>query len=58
MMFSLEVVFLYFDMSICKSKFTLAFKEETTYKVAVKQLQVVGHAAGSATFALGGQPNI
>lgn len=39
-------------MIICKSKFTLAFKNEGTFKVAVKQLQVVVHATGNATFAL------
>lgn len=45
-------------MIICKSKFTLAFKAEGTFKVAVKQLQVVVHAAGIATFALRGQQNL
>lgn len=57
MVFTLEVVppFFFFsllDMIICKSKFTLAFKNEGTFKVVVKQLQVVVHATENATFAL------
>lgn len=57
MVFTLEFFF-YLDMIICKSKFTLAFKKEGIFKVAVKQLQVVVHATGNATFALTGQQNL
>lgn len=46
------LIFFQLDTIICKSKFTLAFK------VVVKQLQVVVHAAGNATFALSGQQNL
>lgn len=45
-------------MIICKWKFTLAFKNEGTFKVAVKQLQVVVPATGNATFALSGWKNL
>lgn len=45
-------------MIICKSKLTLAFKKEGASKVTVKQLQIVVHATGNATFALSGQQNL
>lgn len=48
----------FFNMIICKSKFTLAFKKEGTFKVAVKQHEVVVHATANATFALSGQENL
>lgn len=44
--------FLFFCRTICKSKFSLAFKTQATFKVAVK-LQVVGHPAGNAAFVVG-----
>lgn len=42
--------FFFLCMIICKLKFGLAFKTEATFKVAVKQLQAVGHPTGNATF--------
>lgn len=45
-------------MIICKSKFSLAFKKEGAFKMTVKQLQIVVHATGNATFALSGQQNL
>lgn len=50
--------FFYLVTIICKSKFTLAFKTEHTFKVAVKQQQVVEHPTGNATFALSGKQNL
>lgn len=44
--------FLFFCTTICKSKFSLAFKTQATFKVAVK-LQVVGHPTGNAAFVVG-----
>jgi len=52
------IFFFQLDMIICKSKFPLAFKGEGTFRVAVKQLQVVVHATGNATFALSGQQKL
>lgn len=51
-------VFFYLVTIICKPKFTLAFKTEHTFKVAVKQQQVVEHPTGNATFALSGKQNL
>lgn len=52
MPFTLEDVLSFFCATICKSKFSLAFKTQATFKVEVK-LQVVGHPTGNATFVVG-----
>lgn len=52
MPFTLEDVLSFFHATICKSKFSLAFKTQATFKVEVK-LQVVGQPTGNAAFVVG-----